>query len=159
MANSGTMKQVLAVFITIVLGLALTPSVGSFTTDAGYTQTTEYKEIQPLVANSTTLTYDARNDSTTYAYFTISLNDTTADTGLTTLDEANNMTYTESTKTVTFTSGVLDDGKVYNATISYYTEDLTNDVVLVLLPIAPILWIVAVIAVGIVAITVILRKS
>ena len=92
------MKQVLGVFVLIVLALALTPSVASFTTDAGYAAYTEYKEIQPLVSNATTTTYTARNDSTTYEYWTISLNDTTADTGLTTVDPANNITYTVTAK-------------------------------------------------------------
>jgi hypothetical protein len=152
------MKQVMAVFILIVIGLALTPSVASFTTSGAYTEYQEYKEIEPLVANSTTLTYDARNDSTTYEYFTITLNDTTADTGLTTIDSANNITYTVATKALAFVSGVLDDGKVYNASITYYTDDLTNSVVLVLLPIVPLLWVVSVIAVGVVMITVLLKR-
>jgi hypothetical protein len=162
MASSDTMKQVLGVFVLIVIALALTPAVGSFVTDAGYTEYTDTNTIDADVSNSTTLTYTPRNDSATFAYFTVTCDPANA-YGDTTVDVANNMTYL-SAKTVdwlgnTGLGGPWDDAEEYDLTITYYTEDLTNSVVLVLLPIVPILWITAVIAVGIVMITVLLRRS
>jgi hypothetical protein len=157
-ANETKLKELIAVFVIIVLGLAFTPSVASMVTNASYIPYTETAEIKPLVANSTVTTYTARNDSTTYAYFQITLNDTAADTGLTTIDEAKNITYTVSSKTLTFKVGVLDDGKVYNASISYSYLN-PNGAIIAILPIVPILWVVMILAVGIVTISVIIKKG
>jgi hypothetical protein len=158
MASSETMKQVFAVFLLVVISLAFTPSVASFVTDAEYTEYTDSLEVVPATSNSTTTTYTARNDSSTYAYFTITLNTTSA-YGLTTIEEATNITYTVATKTLTFKSGVLTSGTAYLVTVVYYTEDLTSTVVLALLPIVPILWVVAVLAVGVVMVTVLLKRQ
>lgn len=148
----------------IVLALALTPAVASFVTDAGYSQTTEYKLIDADVSNSTSaLTYDARNDSDTYAYFSIIIvaggTAEISEYGSATIEVATNMTYTESTKIITFDeTGLFDPTKTYNMSITYSTVDLTSAVVTALLPIVPILWVVAVLAVGIITITVLLKR-
>lgn len=155
------MHQVLAVFILVVLALALTPAVGSFVTDAAYTEYTDTNTIDADVSNSTTLSYSARNDSSTFAYFTVTCDPANAYSD-TTVDVANNMTYL-SDKTVnwlgnTGTGGPWTSTEDYDLTIVYYTDDLTNSVVLVLLPIVPILWVVAVMAVGVTLITVLLKR-
>lgn len=148
---SKSMQQVLATFVLIVIMLALTPSVASFATDAGYQYVTDSLEVTPSSSNSTTLTYYARNDSATYEYFVISLNASSA-YGLTDVEVATNITYTESTKTLTFNTGVLVSSTVYLVTVAYQTDDLTSAAVAALIPITPILWVVAVLAIGITAI-------
>jgi hypothetical protein len=161
----GQMKQVMAVFIMVVIALALTPSVASFTTDAGYTEYTQYALIDADVSNSTTLTYNARNDSDTYEYFSVVIvaggTAEVSEFGSATLDYTN-FSYTVSSKALAISSakddGPLDSSKTYNMSYTYYTEDLTNDVVLVLLPIAPILWVVATLAVGVTTITLLLKR-
>lgn len=164
MAMSAQMKQVLGVFVLIVLALALTPSVGSFATDATYTDYTDYKLITAGTSNATTTTYTARNDSSTYAYFTVVIvaggTGTTSEFSSATIDYTN-FTYTVATKTLIFdgtAEGPFDETKTYNMSITYYTQDNTNDVALVLLPIVPILWVTAVMAVGIVMVTVLLKR-
>jgi hypothetical protein len=163
MAASSEMKQVLAVFVLVVLALALTPSVASFATDAAYTEYTDFVNLDPSAGNSTVLSYEARNDSTTYAYFTITLN-VTSEYGSTTIDCTSNITYTEATQTLEFNvdtddSGPFDPAVAYGVTIVYYTNELTNGVVLVLVPIATLLWVVAVLAVGVTMITVLLKRG
>ena len=144
-------RNLIITFFVIILALALTPAVASFATDSKYQAVQEVKTIAPLVANSTTLTYDARNDSATYQYFRITLNDTSA-YGLTTVEVATNITYTVSSKLLTFKDGVLDNGKIYNATINYDTDDLTSTAIVALIGIVPLIWVVVILAVGIVAI-------
>ena len=153
----------MATFLLIVLALALTPSVASFATSAGYTQVTEYQEIDAGVSNSTeALTYVARNDSATYEYFTIAIvaggTGTVSEYGSAVIDVTSNITYTEATQIIDFASGVFDNTKTYNMSLTYWTEDLTNAVVLALIPIVPILWIVGVLAVGVTTVSILLKK-
>lgn len=162
MANK-SMNQIMATFILVVLALALTPAVASSVTDAGYVPVTEYQVIDADVSNSTSaLTYAARNDSATYAYFTISIvtggDATVSMYGLADIDVSTNITYTVATKIIDFKAGVLDKTKEYNMSITYYTDELTSAVALVLLPIVPVLWVVGVLAVAVVAITYQLKK-
>lgn len=160
----GSMKQLMGVFILTVLALALTPAVASSVTDAGYVPNTEYALIDADVSNSTSaLTYDARNDSATYAYFDIVIvaggTGTVSEYGSAVIEVATNITYTEATKIIEFKSGVFDETKTYNMSITYHTEGLTSSAVLALLPIVPILWVVAILATGILTITYILKKQ
>lgn len=150
MANT-TMKGLIMTFVLLIIGLALTPAVASFTTDAKYQAVQDIKAIAPLTANSTVLTYQARNDSTTYGYFSITL-DPANMYSQTNVDVTTNITYTVSSKTLAFKTGVLDDGETYDATIDYYTDDLSSAAVLALVALAPLLWVVILLAVGIVAI-------
>lgn len=144
-------------FILLVVGLALTPSVATFTTDAKYQAVQDIAEIAPLVANSTVLTYDARNDSSTYAYFSITL-DPANMYGQTDVDVTKNITYTAATDTLAFKVGVLDDGETYEATIDYYTDDLTDAATLALVVLAPLFWVVLILTIGIVAVYEQLRR-
>lgn len=163
---NSSMQKLMAVFILIVLALALTPSVASFVTDANYTQYTDYKLITAGTSNSTTTTYTARNDSATYAYFTVTIvaggTGEESEYGSTTIHYTN-FTYTVSSKTLAFTgvgaAGPFDEAKTYNMSIAYYTVDLTSDVVIALLPIVPILWVVAVLAVGVTTVVILLKKK
>lgn len=145
------------VFLVIVLALALTPTIASSVTDGKYIQVTEIKTITPSSSNATTLTNEARNDSDTYAYFHITLNNTDA-YGLTAVHVASNITYTETTKSLAFKVGVLNSSIVYNATITYYYVAMST-AAQSLIGIVPIIWVVVVLAVGISAIYIILRKQ
>lgn len=156
------MNQLIAVFVLIVLALALTPAVASFTTDATYQSVVEYHLIDADVSNSTSaLAYAARNDSDTYEYFTIVIvaggTGTVSEYGSAVIDCSQNITYTEATQIIDFDAGVFDKTKTYNMSITYLTDELTSDVVIALLPIVPILWIVAVLAVGVTTVNYLLK--
>jgi len=149
MAKSKFDMEVLGLFLILVVCLALTPTIATSLTDAKFIPETEYKIIDADVSNSTTaLTNAARNDSATYAYFTITLNDTSA-YGLTTIEEATNITYTVVTKIVLFKTGVFTSTKAYNCSITYYWQYITGGSS-ALLDLVPVLWIIAVIAVVVV---------
>lgn len=153
MANKQSLTETLGLLLILVIALAVTPNVATSTTDAKYVPATEYKEIQPLVSNSTSaLAHSARNDSATYAYFTILLNDTSA-YGLTEVDCSSNITYTVATKIVLFKDGVFDDGKIYNCTILYYWNSMSGTAQETLLDLVPLLWIVAIIGAIVVFVT------
>ena len=135
----------IGLFLIVVICLAITPNIVTSLEDSKYIPFTESQEIEPLVSNSTAaLIYAARNTSTTYEYFTITTNETTADTGLYTIDPANNMTYTEATQVIEFDVGVFDDGKIYLVTISYYY--MIPSIQVTLLNLVPLFWVVAIIA-------------
>lgn len=136
----------------IVVALALTPAVASFTNDAQYQAVQDVKTIVSSVSNSTSaLTYNARNDSVTYGYMTITLDQANM-YGVTTVYVPTNITYTEATKVVLFKVGVFDTAKTYVCTINYYTDDLTSAATLALVALAPLMWVILILAIGIVAI-------
>jgi hypothetical protein len=156
--ESSQLKQIITVFLILVIGLALTPTVQNMVTDSRYIPITEDFEIEPLVANSTTTTYTARNDSSTYAYFTIVLNDTTADDPADTAIYLGNFTYTVSSKLLTFVDGVLDDGKIYLATVTYYYIAM-GAAAISMVDLVPLFYVIALVAVCTVTIIVILKKG
>lgn len=147
------MKAIIATFILIILALALTPTLAGFVGDSAYQPYTEQKTIVSGTSNSTSaLTNNARNDSLTYAYFVITLDQANM-YGVTTVDVTTNITYTESTKVIAFDVGVFDKTKTYVCTITYFTDDYTSAASLALIAIVPIMWVVIILAVGIVAIS------
>jgi len=146
------MKSIIATFIIIILALALTPTLAAFVGDSAYQPYTEEKTIVASVSNSTSaLTYTARNDSLTYAYFVITL-DQANEYGVTTVDVATNITYTVATKIIAFDEGVFDTAETYVCTITYFTNALTSAANSALIAIVPIIWVVIILAVGMVAI-------
>lgn len=151
-ADKGATIETLGLFLILVIGLALTPTISTALVDSKYSAFTENDTVQPLVANTTTTYYEGRNDSTTYAWFTIILNDTTT-YGTYTLDYTN-FTYTTATKLITFKANVLDDGKIYNAQIKYYYLSVTG-AGSALLDLVPLFWVIGLIA----AITVVAIKK
>jgi hypothetical protein len=151
MADS-KMKALVITSLMIVLAMALTPAIGSFTIDAQYQPVQDVKTIVSGTSNSTSaLTYHARNDSATYGYFIITL-DQANEYGVTTVNVATNITYTTGTKVVLFKTGVFDKTKTYICTINYFTLDLTDAASLALIVIVPLLWVVIILAIGIIAI-------
>lgn len=144
------MAALFMTFLLIVVGLALTPTVVSSCDDARYIGYSQANAMDPATSNSTATTYTARNDSLTYAYFTITLNDT-SNYGLTTVDCSSNITYTVATKTLAFDVGVLNVSKDYLATIGYFyiAMDATSQALLLLVP---LFYIVIILAVGAVAV-------
>jgi len=152
MASNKEMTEILGLLFIVIVALALTPTIGTSVVNAKYVPETEYKIVDAAVSNDTTaLTYAARNDSATYAWFTITLNDTSA-YGLTTVECATNITYTVGTKIITFKVGVLTGTKDYNCTITYYWQYITG-AGSALLDIVPLLWVVTIVAAVIVVVT------
>lgn len=147
MAKTKFDMEILGLFLIVVICLALTPTIATSITDAKYIPETENRVIDISVLNSTTpLTYAARNDSATYAWFSITLNATNS-YGLTVVDCSTNITYTVGTRVILFKVGTLD--KDVNCTITYYWQYVTG-APSALLDLVPLLWIIAVIAVTVV---------
>jgi hypothetical protein len=151
-ADKNKLKQVITTFVIIVIALALTPAVASFVEDGRYSLVTdEYNALVPAVANTTTTEYNIRNVTSTIR--------------ITVLDQSDNSTVasTEYTfvvtavRTITFDG--LTSGEEYWVHVTYETVELTPATVLALNTIIPILWIVIVIAVGVVAIKIQLGKG
>lgn len=148
MAKNSDMTQMLGLMIIVIIALALTPTVASAVGSAGYVAQTDYKVIVPATSNSTSaLTYTARNDSSTYAYFTIVANDTLNEglAGLLTVDCSKNITYTVSTGIVLFKTGVFVKATPYNMSITYYYQSL-DAAEISLLAIVPLLWVVMILS-------------
>lgn len=150
-ATMSPMRSLFLVFILVVAGLAMTPSIASMTTDAKYMEHTEAKAIDPAVSNDTALTYSARNAS---AYFTITLNATESN-GLTTLTYTTHFKYSAD-KTITFSS--LNKTVAYLATIVYYYVAMSS-IGQSLLTLTPLLWVMGLIAVAVIACYIALRKT
>jgi hypothetical protein len=152
MADKNKLKQVITTFVIIVLALALTPAVASFVEEGRYSLVTEDDHaVVPAVANTTTTEYNIRNVTSTIR---ISVYDDADDT----LVDSGDYTYVvTAVRTITFDG--LTSGEEYTVVITYQTIELTPDTVLALNTIIPILWIVIVLAVGIVAIKFQLGKS
>ena len=143
------MKAIVITFLLIVLGLALTPAVGSFTVDAKYSTYTEVTHLVPSVSNTTTVTYNIRDADE--AYVTIIAWDNDAANATVTA-----YTYAASgAKTIAIT-GIVDTGgaagRDFWLWITYSTVDLTSAPVLALVVLAPLMWVVLILAIGIVAI-------
>lgn len=144
-------KALILTFLLIIVGLALTPAVASFTIDATYQNSYEEKLLTPSSSNTTTVTYNIRD--TDEAYVTIvALNQTSANETIASTEYS----YTVSgAKTILITDIVSDKGSaghVYYLLITYQTIDLTDAVIIALAPIVSLLWVVIVLAVGVVAI-------
>lgn len=145
------MKALILTFLLIIVGLALTPAVASFIIDATYQNSYEEKLLTPSSSNTTTVTYNIRD--TDEAYMTIvALNQTSANKTIASTEYS----YTVSgAKTILITNIVSDKGSaghVYYLLITYQTIDLTDAVIIALAPIVSLLWVVIVLAVGVVAI-------
>lgn len=142
--------EILALFLIMVVALALTPTLQTASVDAQYTPFTNVNTVVVSTSNSTTLTYSARNGSTNAIndlYWTISLNQTNY-FGFTTIKfgntQAGNVTYSAD-KTVTFGVPCLNSTKTYLVTITYSVLSVSTAIQgLVLL--LPLLWIILIIA-------------
>jgi hypothetical protein len=147
MADS--MKALVITFLLIVLGLALTPAVGSFTVDASYTSYQEVTHLVPASSNTTTVTYNIRDSDEAYVSIIAWDNDDSNAT-------VTGYTYVASgAKTIAITGIVPTGGSAdrdFWLWITYSTIDLTSAPVLALVVIAPLLWVVLILAIGIVAI-------
>ena len=151
MSENKKFKGLFITFLMIVLGLALAPSVATFATSAEYQEVTQEiaygSPIDPAVANTTTTLYTIYNVSTTYR---AELKQASDNVSIVLVSETN---FT-CTAAKTFTYAELDNTETYWGTIYYDTIDLTSSAVLALVPLAPLLYVVTVIAIGMVAIKV-----
>lgn len=154
MADS-KMKAVMLTFILLVIALAITPAVGSFSVDATYTYAYQENTLVPAVSNTTTVSYNIRE--TDEAYVTIvALNVTDSNNTVT------SYTYAASgAKTILITGIITDKGAAghsYYLLITYQTVDLTPAVNLALIALAPLIWVIMVLAIGVAAIYLQLKK-
>lgn len=139
------MSQLLGLLIIVIIALALTSTVSTAAIDAAYAPFTENKVIVPSTSNSTTaLTHPARNDSATYAWFTITTDNAT-NYGLYVIDCANNITYTVATKIIAFDVGVFNASLIYTCTINYYWLSL-GAAEQTLLSLVPLFWVTLILA-------------
>lgn len=151
-SQTNKFKGLFMTFLMIVIGLALTPSVASFGTDALYQETIQTiafgAEETASSGNITlTTTYEVRTDGTITS--TLYLNTTNATTTPTGYDVTG-------TKEITIYGMSPTDGD-YWGTVTYETDDLTETAVTALAPLASLLYVVVVLAVGISAIYVQLK--
>ena len=144
-SNNAQLKKLFGVSLAVILGLSILVSVATMTEDAPYIAISEDFVIDTAVSNSTTTTQIARNDSITYEYFDITLNATSV-YGLTTIEEATNITYTVSTKELEFKEGVLNASTNYLASVDYYYARM-GDAGISLVALVPLLFVVLIIAV------------
>ncbi len=132
-----------------MIALALTPTIAATTESSRYqaiVQEIAYgTPIDPSVANTTTTLYNIRNVTTLY---NAELKDV-ADNSSIVLVSGTNFTCTGA-KTFTYTG--LNNTKTYWGTIYYETVDLTSAAILGLIAVLPILWVIIVLAFGVVAI-------
>jgi hypothetical protein len=150
-SRKGNLHTVAMTFVVMIVALACTPAISSFTTSSKYVSFTEAKAITPSSSNSTTLTYSARNDS--YAQWTCILNATDKN-GATSLVKDTDYTY-PSDKTVLFST--LNKTVVYLATITY-SYIAASSAMQSLVDLVPLFWVIGIIAVGIAAIYLQLRE-
>ena len=134
-------------FLMIIIGLALTPSVASFGTAALYQPTIEtiaYGSEETASGGNVTLTttYDVYASGTITG--TLYLNTTNATVTPTGYDPTG-------AKEITIYGLSPADGDFWG-TVTYDTDDLTDAAVTALVPLAPLMYIVVVLAVGIGAI-------
>lgn len=135
-------------FLMLVIGLALTPSVASFATDALYQETTQTiaygSPLDPGTSNVTTPTYDARiNGTATAVLYQVSDNATVT-------SPADYNVTANAVDEITWSG--LDNGEDYWGTVTYETDELTSTAVTALVPLSSLLYVVVVLAVGIGAI-------
>jgi hypothetical protein len=150
MTDKKKLNAVVATFILIILALALTPVIGSSMVDSEYQHYTECLHLVPASSNTTSaLTYNIRGASETYVTIMAWDNDASNAT-------VTGYTFVAATaKTITVTGIVptgASAGRDFWLWITYSTIDLTNAATLALVALVPLLWAVAVLAIGIVAI-------
>ena len=152
MAYKKTMSKLFAVFLFIILGLALAPSVAAFAESAQYQMVSEdYISLVPGTSNVTATTYNIRNVTST---ITVEVLDKTDNS---TVDSGDYSYVVTAAKAITFDG--LEDGEDYWVNVDYQTIDLSSAAVLALLPLAVLLWVVAILAVGIIAIIYVLKRT
>lgn len=147
-SQTNKFKGIFLTFLMLVIGLALTPSVASFATDALYQETTQTiaygSPLDPGTSNVTVPTYDSRINGTAVAVLYQVSDNTTVTT-----PSDYNVTVT-AVDAITWTG--LDNGEDYWGTITYETDELTSTAVTALVPLSSLLYVVVVLAVGIAAI-------
>lgn len=147
--KNNKLKSIVATFILLIVGLALTPSVASFTTDATYQETITLIPFgSPIQSTSGGV---AIAPDTNYT-----IRNVTATIHLTLYNAADNATVTGFTFVVTdskqITISDLGDTQDYWGSITYQTSELTSAASLALVGIIPLAWVVLILAIGIVAI-------
>ena len=154
MSENKKFKGLFITFLMIILGLALAPNVATFATSAEYQETIQAiaygSPLDPSSSNVTVPTYESRISGTALAViYQVS-------------DNASVTTPTDYNVTVTGVDEITWTGllntETYWGTITYETNALTSSAVLALVPLAPLLYVVTVIAIGMVAIKVQLGK-
>jgi len=141
-------KQLLGIFLIVVVGLALTPAIAAEVTRAqyGHIWSEETIAVVPATSNVTTLAHGpAWNDTT---YITVVLNDTE-------IESTGAINYTM-TYVGTYSVGAnltfagLTAGSTYDGYCTYRTKIAAMQIVL--LGLAPLFWVVLLIGVAVVAI-------
>jgi len=146
-------KQLLGVFLAIVIALALTPAIIAETTRAQYGHLwTDTVDIDPSASNTTTLLHGPIWNNS--AYMVLTLNGTV-------YTEAGAINYTVATigsysAGATLTWEGLDNTKVYNGTCVYRT--LLSAMQVGLLALAPLFWVVLIIAFAVAVVMVEFRR-
>lgn len=147
-SQTNKFKGLFLTFLMVVIGVALTPSVASFAADALYQETTQTiaygSPIDPSSSNVTTPTYDARINGTCVAV----LKDVTTNTTQTVVTDYN--VTANAVDEITWSG--LDNTETYWGTVTYETDDLTSTAVTALVPLASLMYVVVVLAIGMAAI-------
>jgi len=143
MSSQGGLGKAILLMVLIVIGLALTPTVGDQTVYSKYWYAQdEAHDVVPATANTTTVNYGPVWNRT--GYITVLYNGTNE------IPATGAVNYTVTAAT-TFTFGGLTKGSVYNMTISY--SYLTGDaIVIALVDLAPMFWAMFIIAIPAVAV-------
>jgi hypothetical protein len=157
MADNSKMKGLILTFILIVVGLALTPTIGAFAVSANYTYAYQENTLVPHTSNVTSVSYNIRETDEVYVTI-IALNKTDSNTTIPSTDYSYTVTGAKAITIANIVSDAGSSGHEYYLLITYQTIDLTSSVIVALTPLVPIFWVVVILAVGVTAIYVQLKK-